>query len=100
VKSLRELPIPDGVETTKDPDEVIRLWIGDGESFVTLNNYFGANAHVWGMMLADIAGQVANMLHLQEGLEKEGIYREIEQGYRGRMEQGLKAIGRNLNPRH
>jgi hypothetical protein len=97
---LRELPIPDGIETTKDPDEIIRLWIGDGESFVTINNYFGSNAEVWGMMLADIAAQVANMLHLQEDMENEAVYRAIEHGYRGRMEKALKAVGRNLNPRH
>lgn len=99
---MNELPLPDGVEKTNDPDEVIRLWIGDGDSFVTLNNLFGTKHYVWGMMLADIAAQAAHMLHLQTGEPIAAILDQIENGYRHRFEHhpSMQLSGRNLNPRH
>ncbi len=68
-----------------DADEVVRVWIGEGDSIVTLHDLFDDNLEAWGMVLADIAVHVTKMKSLDGAVSMEEIFKAIERGYRGRL---------------
>ncbi len=88
------LDAPQAVEEMPDADEALRVWIGEGDSVVTMQNLFGDNSGSWGMILADVAIHVAKMRAHEASIPMEETLAMLEDGYRGRM-----ADFHNLNHR-
>jgi hypothetical protein len=101
VARFKELDLPEFADDLSEAVEIVRFFLGRGHSYVSLEQApFEGRPHQWGFVLADIANHVANAEALSGGLSREEIFREIELGYRQRMENGLKVEGRNLSPKH
>jgi hypothetical protein len=90
MSTLNELDIPDGVTEAKDATELIRFWVANGEDFVSLRPGVFAPEHEpghWGMIIADIAKHaVRAMTQNDPSLNTEDLFREIEDGFMGRLE--------------
>lgn len=95
---LNELEIPPDVIGMEDPDEILRFWIAEGDSFVNLRiNSLKDDLTAWGMIQADIAMHVARAHGQSSGIAQQEVLREIEDGYRGRMSEKFELSGRLLS---
>ena len=82
---VKTLDVPSEVLEMDDADEVARVWIGEGDSILTLHDLFGDDIENWGMLLADMAVHVARMKLRHDSLPELQTLKAIEEGYRGRM---------------
>lgn len=92
-----ELAVPQEVLDIDDAEEVLRAWIGAGDSFVTLRNVFGDDASAWGMLMADVAMHVTIMMAGQNSATQSDTLKAIEDGYRGRMAEVHQLTHRSLS---
>lgn len=60
MKNENELLIPPAAEEDPKAIEVIRVWVAKGGQHVSLNPLAWKDPQVWGIVLADLAGHVAN----------------------------------------
>jgi hypothetical protein len=82
---VKALEVPSEVLEMDDADEVARVWIGAGDSIVSLHDLFGEDIGNWGMLLADMAVHVARMKLHHDSVPEIQTLKAIEEGYRGRM---------------
>jgi hypothetical protein len=74
LKPMRELPIPPDATGTKDAAELIRGWIIDGGLQCSLLPTIWADQpETWGMLLADIAQHVSDVVSAQGHFSKQQI---------------------------
>ena len=76
-----QLPIPDAAR--KDPRslEVARVWVANEAQHASLNVGAWKDPFAWGILLADLAGHVANAYAQADGLDKEETLRRIRRGF-------------------
>jgi hypothetical protein len=72
-----ELPIPPIAKADPNAMEVVRVWVAKGGQHVSLNPFTWSDPEVWGMVLADLAGHLANAYHQEMGLDREETLRKI-----------------------
>ena len=58
--NIKELPVPDAVNTAQKAMEMARLWIVDGDQQIVLSPNLWKDPATWGLMLVDLAKHVAN----------------------------------------
>jgi hypothetical protein len=68
LKNENELLIPPGAEEDPKAMEVIRVWVAKGGQHVSLNPLVWKDPQAWGIVLADLAGHVANAYEQACGL--------------------------------
>ena len=96
---VRELEVPAVVVENSEFDEILRVWIGS-DAVVTMQDFFGPNAHNWGMVLADIAMHIARMRLEQDDVPEIETLNALEDGYRGRMSEQFNIQHRSLTGRN
>jgi hypothetical protein len=76
-----QLVIP--AEATRDTQavEVLRVWLANGQQYVSLRTGVWGDPAAWGIMLADLARHVANSYHQSSGLDTIASLRRIRQGF-------------------
>lgn len=79
------LEAPGVIDELSEVDEILRVWIGEGDSVVSLEDLFGEDPTPWGMVLADVAIHVAKMKSQSTSHAMEATLKAIGEGYRGRM---------------
>ncbi|MGA1835038.1 MULTISPECIES: DUF5076 domain-containing protein [Rhizobium] len=94
---MKTLTTPAEVLEMDDADEIVRVWIGEGDSIVTLQDLFGDNIEAWGMVIADIAVHVTRMKSLDGAVSQIDILKAIERGYRGRLAEVHELEHRSLS---
>ena len=72
-----ELLIPPTAEDDPNAIEVVRVWIAKGGQHVSINPFIWKNPEVWGILLSDLAGHVANAYEQELGLDKTVTMRKI-----------------------
>lgn len=60
MSQLEELPVPLAAIVAKQSAELARIWIVDGDQFVTLSPRLWDDPGAWGLMLVDLARHVSN----------------------------------------
>jgi hypothetical protein len=104
-KTMRELPLPIAPDAD-DAHEMIRFWILDGESHLSLNIGLFApedEARMFGSMLADIAlHAVRGMTQANPDLltRKTELFAEMDLAYRERLTQSPEPTGTLQGSRH
>ena len=73
----RELTIPPAVEEDPSAFEILRVWGAKGEQHVSIFWDLWDDPSTWGIMLADLAGHVANALHQERGLDRNDVLAQI-----------------------
>ncbi|TCR85407.1 DUF5076 domain-containing protein [Rhizobium sp. BK376] len=94
---MKTLNVPNEVLEMEDADEIVRVWIGEGDSVVTLHDLFGDDLGAWGMVIADIAVHIARMRSLNGAISEIETLKAIEQGYRGRLAEFHQLEHRSLS---
>ncbi|WP_149341446.1 DUF5076 domain-containing protein [Neorhizobium sp. P12A] len=94
---MKTLNVPNEVLEMEDADEIVRVWIGEGDSVVTLDDLFGDDLEAWGMVIADIAVHIARMKSLDGAVSEIETLKAIEQGYRGRLAEFHQLEHRSLS---
>jgi Domain of unknown function (DUF5076) len=73
----RELTIPPAAEADPAAFEILRVWGASGEQHVSLFWDLWDEPENWGIMLADLAGHVANAFSQEKGLDRADTLRKI-----------------------
>lgn len=69
--------IPPAAEDDPKAFEIVRVWGAHGKEHVSLFWDLWVDPAAWGIMLADLAGHVANALHQERGLDRVATLRKI-----------------------
>ena len=72
-----ELLVPPIAESDPNAIEVVRVWVAKGGQHVSLNPLVWKDPQAWGIVLADLAGHVANAYEQELGLDRQATMRKI-----------------------
>jgi hypothetical protein len=72
-----ELLIPPVAESDPNAIEVVRMWVAKGGQHVSINPLVWQDPQAWGIVLADLAGHVANAYEQALGLDREQTMKKI-----------------------
>jgi Domain of unknown function (DUF5076) len=72
-----ELLIPPIAEADPNAIEVVRVWVAKGALHVSINPFVWKDPEAWGIVLADLAGHLANAYQQEMGLDREETMRKI-----------------------
>ena len=97
----RELEIPPAAEEDPSAFEIVRVWGAKREQHVTIFWDLWDDPATWGIMLADLAGHVANAYHQQRGLARGEVLSEIRTMFNKEIEVPTDAPeGKVMSKRH
>lgn len=72
-----ELLIPETAENDPKAMEVLRVWVAKGGQHVSINAGAWKEPEAWGIVLADLAGHLANAYAQDQGLEPQETLAKI-----------------------
>ncbi len=72
-----ELIVPPAAEADADAIEVVRVWVAQGGQHVSINVGAWEDPMAWGIVLADLAGHLANAYQQESGLDRKETLRKI-----------------------
>jgi len=83
-----ELPIPPGVRSDNNAQELIRAWAAHGGLRCSLNvDAWGERERLaWGILLTDVVRPVANALHDMKGWDKAETIQEIRRVFNAELD--------------
>lgn len=81
-----QLLIPGAAETDPDSFEVLRVWVANKAQHVSLRVGVWEDPMAWGIMLADLAGHIANSFEPAAASERLGILQRIRDGFEAEMD--------------
>ena len=73
-----QLIIPGSAQSDPKAFEVLRVWIAHGGQHVSIRPDIWDDVGTWGIMLADLAGHVANAYQQQKGLDRVEALKRIK----------------------
>jgi len=76
----KQLPIPEAARRDPKSFELLRVWVADKKQHVSLKAGVWDDPAAWGIMLADLAGHVANSYEQDAGLDKQKALQRIKAG--------------------
>jgi hypothetical protein len=96
----RELTIPPAAEEDPAAFEILQVWGAKNEQHVTIFWDLWDDPSTWGIMLADLAGHIANALFQERAIPKAETLREIRTVFNKEIEAQRHAPeGKVLNTR-
>ena len=72
-----ELLVPPMAEDDPKAIEVLRVWVAKGGQHVSINPFIWNEPEAWGIVLADLAGHLANAYMQEVGLDRQETLRKI-----------------------
>ncbi len=72
-----ELLVPPIAESDPNAIEVVRVWVAKGGQHVSINPLVWKDPQAWGIVLADLAGHVANAYEQALGLDRKQTMKKI-----------------------
>ena len=76
-----ELPIPDNVSNVKNPKELVRVWAGSGQQYVTINIDAWDDPAAWGIMLVDLARHIAKAYAKKNDITQDEALARLREGF-------------------
>src|SRR5262245_66079856 len=73
-----QLIIPPTAVADPNAKEICRAWVADGGLHVSLLAGSWEDPASWGIMLADLAGHIANILEQSKGLDRQACLHRIK----------------------
>lgn len=74
-----ELEIPPIAEEDRNSVEILRVWAAQQQQHVSLRWDLWDDPAIWGVVLADLAGHVANAFERQRGKNREETLSQIQE---------------------
>jgi hypothetical protein len=75
-----QLQVPVEARNDRKSFELLRVWIANQQQHISLRAGVWDDPAAWGMMLADLAGHIANALHQTAGIDREQALAAIRGG--------------------
>lgn len=75
-----QLQVPPEARNDRKSFELLRVWIANQQQHISLRAGVWDDPAAWGMMLADLAGHIANALHQTTGIDREEALEAIRHG--------------------
>ncbi len=72
-----ELIIPPAAKADANAIEVVRVWVAQGGQHVSINVGVWEDPMAWGIVLADLAGHLANAYAQEAGLDRQETLQKI-----------------------
>ena len=85
-----QLAIPAAARQDARSFELLRVWIAKEDQHVSLRAGAWKDPAAWGIVLADLAGHIANALEQTDALDREESLRQIEAAF---LEELAKPTG-------
>ena len=82
---IDQLIIPDAAKRDSKSFELLRVWIAENNQHVSLRAGVWEDPAAWGIMLADLAGHVANTYEQSEGRNRAETLQRIKAGFDAEM---------------
>ncbi|OLC85311.1 MAG: DUF5076 domain-containing protein [Acidobacteria bacterium 13_1_40CM_2_60_7] len=76
-----QLMIPDVARQDGKSFEVLRVWIAQKGQHVSLRTGVWEDPFAWGIMLADLAGHIANSFAQSARLDRQEVLQKIRMGF-------------------
>src|SRR5450432_1819416 len=76
-----QLAIPDAARQDARSFELLRVWIADEDQHVSLRFGVWKEPSLWGVVLADLAGHIANTLEQGEGIHRTKALKQIQAAF-------------------
>ena len=86
----RQIDPPPISQSDPQATELARVWGAKGGQYVTINSDLWEDPFVWGMLLVDLAGHLANAFAQERGLPKARVLRRIKEGFDSSWERPPK----------
>jgi hypothetical protein len=80
------LTIPAAATKDEGSFELLRIWIANRGQHVSLKSGVWEDPFAWGIMLADLAGHIANSFDRQNPTERQEIVERIRAGFDAEMD--------------
>jgi hypothetical protein len=82
---IDQLTISDAAKRDSKSFELLRVWIAENNQHVSLRAGVWEDPAAWGIMLADLAGHVANTYEQSEGRNRAETLQRIKAGFDAEM---------------
>lgn len=96
--TAHELPIPGPAQFEPSARELVRVWAAGGAQHVTLATGLWKDPAAWGILLADLAQQVAAAYEKTQGFAREDVLLRIREALNAEWDHSTDAPG-PLSPR-
>ena len=80
-----QLAIPDIARKDQRSFELLRVWIAENDQHISLRVGVWKDPSHWGIMLADLAGHIANTFEQAEGLTHELALKSIQLAFNAEL---------------
>lgn len=80
------LTIPAAATMDEGSFELLRIWVANRGQHVSLKSGVWEDPFTWGIMLADLAGHIANSFDRQNPTERQEIVERIRAGFDAEMD--------------
>ena len=77
---MTDLPIPEGAVSASSASEVARVWVADGQMYVSLNPNVWDDPAAWGILLVDLARHVANAYSQTTEQDAHAVLSRVREG--------------------
>ncbi len=81
-----QLRVPDAARNDRKSFELLRVWIANQEQHISLRAGIWDDPVAWGMMLADLAGHIADSFEQGAGLDRSEALDRIREGFEAELE--------------
>jgi hypothetical protein len=75
------LPMPHTANQDPQSFEILRVWIANRGQHVSIRAGIWEDPAMWGMMLCDLAGHIANAYQQEKGMDRIETLRRIKVGF-------------------
>lgn len=82
-----QLQIPAEARNDRKSFELLRVWIANQEQHISLRAGVWDDPEAWGMMLADLAGHIANSFEQGTGMDHAKALARIHQGFEAEINE-------------
>jgi Domain of unknown function (DUF5076) len=80
-----QLALPEAAHRDKRSFELLRVWIADQDQHISLRVGVWKDPSHWGIMLADLAGHIANTFEQAEGLTHVQALKSIQLAFNAEL---------------
>jgi hypothetical protein len=74
---LEELAVPEQVVGATDSKEILRVWISNGQQYVSLRIGVWDDPAAWGILLADLISHVSNLYLEEKGFDRSKVAQRV-----------------------
>ncbi len=91
-----QLQIPGEARNDRKSFELLRVWIANQEQHISLRAGVWDDPAAWGMMLADLAGHIANSFEQGAGMDRDEALHHIREGFDAEFDSPTDEISGEL----